>query len=76
MGIEKTLHDLIEDNDTSIKELAEKLGVNRRQITRWISNESEMGISKLKAICEHYQVSADYLLGLPRGLNWPREEKR
>ncbi len=31
-----------------------------------------MTISKLKALCLYYHVSADYILGLPKGLDWPR----
>ena len=32
----------------------------------------QMGIAKLRALCLALGVSADYLLGLPRGLSWPR----
>lgn len=60
----KRLNDLIEDGDISRKELALRIGVSTRQITRWTSDEAEPGIDKLKAICEIYQVSADDLLGL------------
>ena len=69
------LKDLIEDDDINISELAEKLGVNRRQITRWENDDAEMGILKLKALCENYNVSADYMLDLPQGLRWPRNPK-
>ena len=66
------LKELIEDDDISISEMAEKLGVNRRQITRWESDNAEMGIMKLKMLCELYNVSADYMLNLPDNLRWPR----
>ena len=72
MTIGETLEALIEDGNISITELSQKIGVNRRQITRWEKNEAEMGTQKLKMICEIYQVSADYVLGLPKGLHWPR----
>jgi len=62
----KRLNDLIEDGDITRKELADKIGVSPKQITRWTSAEAEPGIMKLKAICEIYHVSADDLLGLPR----------
>ena len=35
-----------------------------------------MTIGKLKALCLYYHVSADYILGLPKGLDWPRQEKK
>jgi transcriptional regulator with XRE-family HTH domain len=66
------LRDTISDNDSTQDELALKIGVNRNQIRRWITGESEMGIWKLKKICEYYNVSADYLLDLPKGMNHPR----
>lgn len=68
----KNLKHLIQDNDMSQKELAEILGVHRMQIGRWINGKSEMGVDKLKKICEYYHVSADYILDLPKGLDWPR----
>ena len=61
---------LIEDRDPTINELAEHIGVSRQQILRWRNGENEMGITKLKALCEFYGVSADSLLGLPKGLEW------
>ncbi len=32
-----------------------------------------MTIGRLKELCRLYKVSADYILGLPKGLDWPRE---
>lgn len=72
MTINERLAALIEDTDTHIGHLAESIEINPRQITRWKKGEAEMGIYKLKKLCEHYGVSADYILGLPRGLYWPR----
>lgn len=28
--------------------------------------------SDIATLCNYYGVSADYVLGLPKGLNWPR----
>lgn len=72
MEIHERIDALIEDNETRIDELAFAIGVNRKQITRWRKGEAEMGIYKLKEICEYYGVSADYILGLPKGYQWPR----
>lgn len=66
------LNGLIEDKDTNIKDLSEQIGVSTKQIKRWRDGTSEMGIDKLVKICLYYHVSADYILGLPRGLEWPR----
>lgn len=73
MEIYERVQALIEDNDTKIQELAEYIGCNRRQITRWTTDgKTEIGIYKLKKICEYYGVSADYILGIPEGMKRPR----
>lgn len=70
--IAKRIKDTIDDSKYKQTEIAEKLEVSRRQIQRWINADQEMGIYKLKAFCELNRVSADYILGLPRDLEWPR----
>ncbi|MEL7656882.1 MAG: helix-turn-helix transcriptional regulator [Bacillota bacterium] len=60
------------DNDISQKELAEALGTTRQQIYKYETGIQEMTVSKLKTLCEFYQVSSDYVLGLPKHLHWPR----
>ena len=72
MGIYNNLNGLIEDGRKTQAELADAIGVSTKQIQRWKAGTSEMGIDKLKKICILYGVSADYILGLPKGLSWPR----
>lgn len=72
MTIGERISALIEDNNIKIKDLAEQMKVNPRQITRWENDEAEMGIYKLKKLCEMSGVSADYILGLPKDLKWER----
>lgn len=67
------ISDTIEDGNITIKKLAEKIGVTRQQVQRWKAGTSEPTASNIKALCEAYEVSADYILGLPKGLKWPRE---
>lgn len=74
MAINERLREILEDKDTNQTELAEAIGVNRKQIGRWIRGEQEMGINKLKDICMYFEISSDYLLGLPDTLNWPRKD--
>ncbi len=61
-----------EDQDKTQREVAEALKTTRQQIGKYESGSQVMTIGKLKEICQFYQVSADYILGLPKGLNWPR----
>ena len=62
------LHDRLkaarEDADLTQAQVAEQTGIARRQYIRY-----EQGA---RALCLALGVSADYLLGLPRGLSWPR----
>ena len=66
---------LITDNDKTKPEVTNALQISRMQLYKWRNDKAEMTIDKLRAICEYFQVSADYLLGLPPDLNWPRIEK-
>lgn len=72
MEIYQRIDGLIEDGDIQVQEVAAKLGVSRQQIARWRKGTSEPGAYKIKELCQLYGVSADYILGLPRGLDWPR----
>lgn len=49
------------------KGLAEKIGQAQSTIFYWESNRQEPTISSLKKLCEVFDVSADYLLGLTDG---------
>ncbi len=74
MEIAERIAALITDEKYQVQELADALGVNRKQVQRWSKGEAEMGIYKLRDLCKLYNVSADYILGLPKGLEWPRIE--
>lgn len=52
--------------------LANVLKVNQRKISRLETGEAEPSIQDLVALCTYYQVSADYILGLPRNLSYPK----
>lgn len=61
-----------EDLDITQSEAAIALDTTQAQIWKYESGHQEMTVSKLKQICLYYNVSADYILGQPRGLKWPR----
>lgn len=70
--IAKRIKDTIEDSNYNQTQIAEELQVSRRQVQRWITAEQEMGIYKLKKLCQLSGVSADYILGLPKNMKHPR----
>lgn len=45
-------------------DLAELLSVGKSQISEMENGKKSTTVEKLALICEHYKVSADYLLGL------------
>lgn len=72
MEIHERLRAAREDSDMTQLQACQAAGCTRRQYIRYEQGEQEMGIYKLKALCLALNVSADYLLGLPRDLEWPR----
>ena len=60
----KRLKDMREDHDLSQKDIAELLGTNQQQISRWEIGMQMMGVDKYVVLAEHYNISVDYLLGL------------
>lgn len=60
------------DKDLTQEDAAAALETTRQQIYKYENCTQEMTASKLRTLCLYYNVSADYILGLPRGLEWPR----
>ena len=60
------------DHDESQRELSKAIGWHQVQIARYETGKVTPPIDFIAAFCRHYKVSADYVLGLPKGLSWPR----
>ncbi|MCI8538524.1 MAG: helix-turn-helix transcriptional regulator [Oscillospiraceae bacterium] len=58
------LFEVRKKNNEKQKELAELLGVGDTQISEIEHGNKTTTVEKLSIICRHYNVSADYLLGL------------
>lgn len=56
------------------KQVAAKIGSTQQQIYKYENNLQEMTGSRIRELCILYNVSADYILGLQKGLDWPRIE--
>lgn len=61
-----------QDKDITQAMAGKILNTTKQQISIYETGKQEMTVTKLKELCELYHVSADYILGLPRGLDWPR----
>ena len=68
----KRLCELREDNDMSQDEVAKLLGMKQPQYSRYELGKRDIPTELLKKLCVIYNVSADYILELPKDLEWPR----
>lgn len=62
------LRDLREDKDMTQTDLAKLLQTTQPQIFRYESGQRDIPLDKLVFLCRYFNVSADYILGLPAGM--------
>lgn len=60
------------DADDTQRSLAKELDISQSQWAKYERRIHEMSIQNLVKFCQHYGVSADYILGLGRDMKWPR----
>lgn len=65
------VRDLREDHDKTQTQIAEILGEYLTTYQRWESGEREIPAHTIKQLAMYYNVSADYILGLPE-LPYPK----
>ena len=58
------IKELIDDNDTSVNEIAKLVERDHSTISGWIHNYNDPRIEQLNIIANYFNVSLDYLLGL------------
>lgn len=64
----EVLRNLRIDHDKSQKEIAELLQTTQTYYSKYELGKHPLPISHLITLCNYYGVSADYVLGLPKGL--------
>ncbi len=62
--------ELREQNNLSQKAVADLLGVTRTQVSDIENGKSGTNLDRFYQLCEFYQVSADYLLGITDDPAW------
>ena len=60
-----------EDLDMNQTELGKMVNMTQRKISYIECGKYEPSIEDIKALCNFFNVSADYLLGLKKGLEYP-----
>lgn len=63
---------LREDRDLTQAQIAKIINVGQSYYSKQERNEKPFQVEQIATLCEFYGVSADYVLGLPKGLSWPR----
>jgi len=48
------------------------IGTTQQVYYRYEKGINELPLHHLQTLCAYYNASADYILGLPKGLRWPR----
>jgi transcriptional regulator with XRE-family HTH domain len=63
---------LREDSDTRQGTIAGVLGCQQSTISKYETRKSKYTVEDIIALCQFYHVSADYVLGLPDDLPYPK----
>lgn len=64
---QQKIRDLREDHDMTQSDIAQILNTTKNQVGKYERGEQHMNIRHLITLCNFYNVSADYVLGLEEG---------
>ena len=78
MGMELTFGEklklLREEQELNQTELGKVLNMTQRKISYLERDRYEPSLQDIKAICTYFRVSADYLMGFPKPLPYPKRK--
>lgn len=60
------------DADETQAQAAEALHTSQVQYYKYEAGLQKMPTDRLLLFCQHYNVSSDYVLDLPKTMKWPR----
>ena len=76
MNMELTLGEKIrllrEDKQLNQTELGKAVNMTQRKISYLENDKYEPSIEDVKALCRFFNISADYLLGFPKNMPYPK----
>ena len=64
------------DADKSQKEIADILKTGQSYYAKYENGHRSLPIERLRELCVYYNVSADYILGLPKGMPYGHSKTR
>lgn len=65
------LTNLREDTDTDQNTIANLLNCKQSAISKYEKRRNKYKVEDIIKLCLYYHVSADYILGLPKGMDYP-----
>ena len=65
---------LREEKELNQTQLGKALNMTQRKISYLENDKYEPGVGDIKALCRFFHVSADYLLGFPKNLPYPKKK--
>ena len=66
---------LREERELNQTQLGKEVHMTQRKISYLELDKYEPSVEDIKALCTFFHVSADYLLGFPKHLPYPKREK-
>lgn len=59
------------DRDIIQEDVAAVLGCKQAAVSKYELRITRYGVDDIIKLCKFYNVSADYILGLPKGMDYP-----
>lgn len=72
MKYNERIRALREDHDLKQADIAKILNTDQSYYSKYEKGLRPLPLEHLRTLCLYYGVSADYILGLPKGLEWPK----
>lgn len=74
MKFVKKLTELREQRTLNQQEIAELLETRQTTISKYELGQRKYKVEDIIKLCRYYNVSADYILGLPKGMPYPEDD--
>lgn len=66
---------LREEEELNQAELGKAVNMTQRRVSYIENDKYEPSVDDIRAFCRFFNVSADYLLGFPKNLPYPKRKK-
>lgn len=66
---------LREEEELNQTELGKAVNMTQRRVSYIENDKYEPSVDDIRAFCRFFNVSADYLLGFPKNLPYPKRQK-